>query len=72
MEKQELKPKVTVKELKAGVKEQKIKGWRLMRKAKLIDALQAVERREPTKLPKAGIKLCPHGKNKYICKECSG
>ena len=72
MKKQELKPKVTVKELKAAAKEQKIKGWYLMRKAELIDALQAVERQEPTKPPKAKTKLCLHGKNKYYCKECLG
>ena len=58
--------------MKEMAKNLKIKGWHLMRKAQLIDAIDAVARQEPTKPPKAGIKLCPHDKNKYSCKECSG
>ena len=52
MERQEIKNyQFTAKELKEMAKTLKIKGWYRMRKAELIDAIDAVARDEPTKPP---------------------
>ena len=52
----------SLKELLFLAKEKKTKRYYLMRKAELIDALEAVERQEPVKSPKRKENRCIHGK----------
>ena len=61
--------KSTLKKLLFLAKEKKIKGYYLMRKSELIDALEAVGKQEPVKPPERKVKQCIHGKNKQSCKD---
>ena len=62
--------KQTLKDLRAIAKGHKIKYYYEMCKAKLIEILrdmgEEISDDEPTP------KKCPHGRKKYLCKECDG
>ena len=62
--------KQTLKDLRAIAKGQKIKYYWKMHKAILVDILRDMG--EEILDDKPTPKKCPHGRKKYICKECDG
>ena len=62
--------KQTLKEFRAIAKGYKIKYYYEIHKEKLVEILrdsgEEILDKEPT------TKKCPHGRKKYICKECDG